>query len=137
MLIAHVAFDFRFRHEGRYGVDNYDVNRAGAHQNFADLKRLLAGVRLRDQQILNVHAKLLGVFRIKRVFGVDEGRNATSLLRVRDDVQTERRLALESVPMRMMLPLPQLFSICATASARALRLSSATCVEAMFPPSLK
>src|SRR6476469_4717337 len=45
--IAHVALDFGLRHERGDGVDDDDVHRPGAHEDLADLERLLAGVRLR------------------------------------------------------------------------------------------
>ena len=56
--VAHVAFDFGLRHERRDRVDHDDVHRAGAHEDLADLERLLTRVGLRDQQRLDVHAQL-------------------------------------------------------------------------------
>ena len=45
---------------------------AGAHQHVGDLERLLAGVRLGDQQLVDVHAEVAGVRGVERVLGVDE-----------------------------------------------------------------
>jgi hypothetical protein len=56
--VAHLAFDFRLRRQRRDRVDDHDVDRAGAHQHVRDFQRLLARVRLRDQQLLHVHAEL-------------------------------------------------------------------------------
>ena len=55
-------------------VDDEHVDRAGAHQRIGDLERLLAGVGLRDQQVLDLDAELLGIGRIERMLGVDEAR---------------------------------------------------------------
>src|SRR5574337_1751168 len=60
-LVAHFAFDFRLRGERGDRVDDDDVDAARAHQHVGDLERLLAGVGLRDQQVGDVHAELLGV----------------------------------------------------------------------------
>jgi hypothetical protein len=46
--VAHLAFDFRFRHQRRDGVDNHDVDGAAAHERLGNFQRLLAVVRLRD-----------------------------------------------------------------------------------------
>ena len=76
VLIAHLAFDFRLRRECRDRVDDHHVDGAGAHQHVGDFERLLAGVGLRNQQIVDVDAELLRIDRIERVFGVDERRGA-------------------------------------------------------------
>ena len=58
-----------------------------------DLERLLAGVGLRDEQLVDVDADALGVGRVHRVLGVDEGADAAAALRLGDHVVDERRLA--------------------------------------------
>ena len=45
-------------------------------QGLGDLQGLLAGVRLGDEQVVDVHAELAGVDGIQRVLGVHEGRHA-------------------------------------------------------------
>ena len=87
MAVAHLAFDFGLGHQRGHRVDDHDVHRAGAHQDLDDLERLLAGVRLRDQQILDVDAELLGVIDIERVLRVDVRRHAARLLDVGRQVQ--------------------------------------------------
>ena len=91
--LAHLAFDLRLGRERRDGVDHDHVHRVGAHQHVGDLQRLLAGVGLRDQQVVDVHAELLGIGRIERMLGIDEGRRAAGALHLGDDLQRERGLA--------------------------------------------
>ena len=74
-------------------VDDDDVDGVGAHQRLADLQRLLAGVGLRDEEVLDVDAEGAGVGRVERVLNVDVGGEAAQLLRLGDDVLAERRLA--------------------------------------------
>jgi hypothetical protein len=57
--------------------------RAGAHQRVGDFQRLLAGVGLGNQQVLEIDAELAGVNGVERVLGVDEGADAAALLRLR------------------------------------------------------
>ena len=92
-LVAHFAFDFGARGERGDRVDDDDVDRAGADQHVGDFKGLFAGIRLRDQQLADIDAELLGVLRIECVFGVDEGGDAAELLHFGDDLQTEGSLA--------------------------------------------
>ena len=92
-LVAHLAFDFGARGEGGDRVHNDDVDRTGTHQHVGNFQRLFAGIRLRNQQIADIDAELLGVLRIKCVFGVDEGGDTAELLHFGNDLQTERGLA--------------------------------------------
>lgn len=64
-----------------------------AHEHIHDFQCLLAGIRLGDQQRIGVDAQLLGVFRIQRVLGIDECRDAAGLLCAGDCVQGNRGLA--------------------------------------------
>ena len=91
--LAHLAFDLGLGRERGHRVDHHDVDRAGAHQHVGDLQRLLAGVRLRDQQVVDVDAELLGVARIERVLGVDERGGAAAALHLGDHLQRQRGLA--------------------------------------------
>ena len=96
--IAHLALDLGLGRERGDRVDDDQVDRAGAHQRIDDLERLLAGVGLRDQQLLQVDAELLRVLDVERVLGVDEGAGAAELLHLGDDLQRERGLAADSGP---------------------------------------
>jgi hypothetical protein len=74
-------------------VDDDKADRARAHQRIGDLQRLFTRVGLRDQELVEVHAQFLGVLRIQRMFGVDEGADPALLLFLGHHVQRQRRLA--------------------------------------------
>ena len=93
LAVAHLAVDFRTWRERCDRIDHEHVDRAGADQRIGDLQRLFAGVGLRDQQVFEIDAELLGIDRVERVFGVDEGADAAFLLGFGDDVQRQRGLA--------------------------------------------
>ena len=92
-LVAHLALELGARRQRRHRVDGDEVDRAGAHEHVGDLQRLLAVVGLGDEQLVDVDADLLGVERVHRVLGVDEGADAAELLGLGDDVVHQRRLA--------------------------------------------
>ena len=71
------------------GVHDDDIERVGAVERLADGQRLLDGVRLGHDQVVEVHAELLGVAGVKGVLGVNERRETAALLRVGDDVEHE------------------------------------------------
>ena len=87
MGVTHVAFNFGAGYQCCNGVDDHDINGAGTNQHVHDFQRLLAGVGLRDQQLVDVHAQLCRVDRVQRVLGVDERCHAACLLNVRYSVQ--------------------------------------------------
>lgn len=93
MAVAHLAFQFGARHQRRDRVDHQHVDGAGAHQRVGDLQRLLAGIRLGDQQLVDVDAQLAGIGRVERVLRIDEGAGAAGLLGLGDGVQGQRGLA--------------------------------------------
>ena len=96
--ITHVSFDFRLRYQCRNGVDDDDVDRTRPYQNLANLERLLARVGLRDQHRFDIDAELSRVVRVERVLCVDIRRDSPISLGIRDDMQTERLLPLDSGP---------------------------------------
>ena len=63
------------------------------HERIHNLKCLLARIRLRDEELLDVDAKLACVLWVEGMLCVDECRNAASLLRLGNHVQRDRRLA--------------------------------------------
>ena len=89
MAVAHFAFKLRLRHQGGDGIDNQHVNRARTHQSVGDLQSLLAGVRLRDQQLVDIDAEFAGVAGVEGVLGVDEGAGAAGFLGLGDHMQRE------------------------------------------------
>ena len=58
--VAHLAFELGARHQRRDRIDHQHVDRAGAHQRVGDLERLLAGIGLRDQQVVDIDARACG-----------------------------------------------------------------------------
>ena len=93
MGVAHLALDLRPGHQRCHRVDHDDVERAGADQHVGDLERLLAGVGLGDQQVVDVDADGRRVDRVHRVLGVDVGAHAAVALGLGDHVHGERGLA--------------------------------------------
>ena len=91
--VAHLAFDFGARRQRCDRIDDQHIDGAGAHQRVGDFERLLAGIRLRDQQIFEIDAELAGIDRIERMLGIDEGADAALLLGFGDGLQRQRRLA--------------------------------------------
>ena len=63
------------------------------HERIHNLKCLLARIRLRDEELLDVDAELACVLRVEGMLCVDERRNAARLLCLSDHVQRDRRLA--------------------------------------------
>jgi hypothetical protein len=64
-----------------------------ADQDLHDFERLLAVVRLRHQQVVDVDSQLLRIQGVERVLGVHERGHASELLAFGDDLQGQRRLA--------------------------------------------
>src|SRR5439155_2961847 len=93
LRVAHFAFDFRLRHERRDRVDDDDVDAVRSNEYLDDLERLLAVVRLRDEEVIEIHAKLLRIRGVERVLRVDKRGEAAELLRFRNHLKGKGRLA--------------------------------------------
>ena len=91
--VAHLALDLGLGRECGHRVDHHDIHRARAHQHVGDFQRLLTGVRLRHQQIVDLDPELFGVGRIERVFSIDERGGTAGALAGRDDLQRHGGLA--------------------------------------------
>ena len=91
--ITHFAFQLGLRGERGHGVDHDQIDRAGAHQAVHDLQRLLAGVGLGNQHVLQVHAEVLRILNVQRMLGIDEGAGAALLLHFSHHLQRERGFA--------------------------------------------
>ena len=89
VAVAHIAFDFSFRHQRRHRVDNHHIDAAAAHQRIADFQRLFAGIGLRQVKLFNVHTQSAGINRIKSMLGVDKGADAAVFLALGDGFQTQ------------------------------------------------
>ena len=93
MGVAHLPLDLGPWGQRRHRVDDHHVERPGAHEHVGDLERLLAGVGLGDQQLVDVDADGLGVHRVHRVLGVDVRAHPTVALGLGHDVHGQGRLA--------------------------------------------
>ena len=89
LVLAHLAFDFRFRSEGGDRVDHDNVDGAAPDEVVRDLERLFTVVRLRDQEGFEVHAQGLRIGPVEGVFRVDDGGDAPGLLRLGDRMHGE------------------------------------------------
>ena len=92
MGVAHLPLDLGPRCQCRHRVDDQDVERTGADQHVGDLERLLTGVRLRDEEVVDVDPDGPGVDRVHGVLGVDVGADAAVALRLGHCVHGQRRL---------------------------------------------
>ena len=92
MRITHIAFDFRLWHKCRYRIDNDNINCTTAHQSLDDIERLLARIRLRNQQVIDIHTKLFRIDRIKRMLSINKSGNTALLLSLCNHMQRDRRL---------------------------------------------
>src|ERR1041385_3993462 len=90
LRIAHLAFEFGARDEGSNRIDDDNVDGAAADQDFRDFQRLLAAVRLRDQQVLDVDAELARVICVESMFRVYKCRGSAKFLRFSDHVKSKR-----------------------------------------------
>ena len=86
MRIAHFAFNFRFRSQGRHRVHDNDVNGVGADERLHNFQRLLAVVRLGNKKLVNFDANFSRVIRVKGVLGVNKGGNPAHLLHLGDNM---------------------------------------------------
>ena len=89
MAVAHLAFDLRAGHKGGHGVDDDDVQRAGAGERLRNGKGVFAVVGLGNEQRIHIHAEGLGIDRIKGVLRVDERGLTACLLRFGNAVQSK------------------------------------------------
>lgn len=80
MAVAHLALNFGAGHHGGNGVDNDCVNRAGAHKGLANFHGLFTGVRLADQQAVDIDTQGGGVGGVEGVLNIDESDLAAHLL---------------------------------------------------------
>ena len=93
MGIAHLALELGARHQRRDAVDHHHVDGAGADQRVRDLERLLARVRLGNQQLVDVDPELPRIDRVERVLGVDERGGTAEPLRLGGTGKGERGLS--------------------------------------------
>ena len=87
MGIAHFAFEFGARHKRRNRIDDDDIDCATADEDFRDFQRLLAAVRLRDEEVIHIDAELARVVGVQCVFRIHEYRRSAKLLGFGDGMQ--------------------------------------------------
>ena len=93
MGVTHLPLNFRFGDHGRDGVHNNDVNGLCAHQGLGDFHGLFAGIRLGYQQIVDINAQSLGVYRVQGVLHIDKGGLSPCLLGLRHHMEGDGGLA--------------------------------------------
>ena len=91
--VANLALNLGTRDKRGHGVDHDDVNGAGAHEHVANLERLLAGVGLGDEDLVDVDADAGGIARVERVLGVNEGDDAAHGLGLGKNLERKGGLA--------------------------------------------
>ena len=87
MAVAHFAVDFGLGHQCCYGVNDDDIHSAAVYQGIHDIQRLLAGVRLGNQQLVNIYAEFFGIDGVKRMLSVNECRDTAVLLSLSNHVE--------------------------------------------------
>ena len=91
MGVPHLTFNFSLGSQGGYGVDHHHVDTTRTDQHVGNFERLLTGIRLRDQQFIQIDANLLRVTGVEGMLGINKCGHATQPLCLRDDLQGERR----------------------------------------------
>src|SRR4051794_10849529 len=91
--VAHLALDLGPRDERGDRVDHDAVDAARTDQGLRDLERLLAGVRLADEELIDIDSARSGIARVERVLDIDERDDAAAGLCFGEDVLTDGRLA--------------------------------------------
>ena len=69
--IAHLSFDLCLRGEGCHGVDDNDVDRAGAYEVVRDFKGLFSVVRLGYVKVIHINTDILGINRIECMLRIE------------------------------------------------------------------
>src|SRR5690606_39560857 len=91
--IAQLALDLGAGDESGHRIDDHDIDGARLDHALHDGQSLLAGIRLRDQELVHVDADLARVFDVEGVLHVDEERDPPGALDVGHHLEAEGRLA--------------------------------------------
>jgi len=78
--ITHFSLDLGPGNKRGNRVHNNHIDRSAPYKSISDLEGLFAGIRLRDQKIVDIDPQFSGVFRVERMFGVYKSRDATRFL---------------------------------------------------------
>ena len=90
MGIAHFALNFRARNQSRDRIDHNDIDCIGTHQCIGDFQCLFTCIGLRDDQIVDIDAQLLGIARVKRMLRIDERGCPAQFLNLGNRMQRQR-----------------------------------------------
>ena len=89
VLVAHLSLDFGLWGKSCHGVDNEHVDGTGVDELLGDVESLFSVVGLREPEVVDIHAKFLGVETVEGVLGIDYGADTALLLGFGDDVDGE------------------------------------------------
>ena len=92
LVVTHLAFNLGFRRKGGHRVNHDNVDGAAADEVVGDFEGLLAVVRLRDEQRIDVDTQIDRVGAVKGMLGIDNGGDAL-FLGFRDGVDGQCGLA--------------------------------------------
>ena len=90
MTVTHLAFNFSFWRKRGNRVDDDHINGTRTHQHVTDFQCLLARIRLRHQQVINLNAKRFRVNRIQCVLSINERTGFSGFLSFCDNLQCQR-----------------------------------------------
>ena len=78
-LVAHLALDLGAWGQRRDQIDDEDIDRAGTDERVGDFERLLAGIRLGNQEVVELDAELARIAGVEGMLGIDEAANPAGL----------------------------------------------------------
>ena len=84
-----VAFNLGTWRQGCDRVNDHQVNTARTHQRIGNFQRLLARVRLGNQQIRQVHTQFLSVTNVQSMLSIDKRTSTTQLLHFSNRLQRQ------------------------------------------------
>ena len=92
--VVHLAVQLRPRNQGRDGVDDHEAERFARARLDHEVEGFLAALRLRQDQLCQVHAEHLGVARVEGVLGVHERGPQAHGLGLRDGMEDQHEQSI-------------------------------------------
>ena len=93
MRIAHIAFNFGFWCECCHRIHHDDIHCTGPNQHIHDFQRLISGVWLGDEKLIDIDTQLACIDRIQSVLGINKCCCTTGFLTLGDCLERHGRLA--------------------------------------------
>ena len=90
MGISHISVDLRLRHQSGHRVHDHYIHSAGANHHLRNLQRLLAVIRLRNIEVINIHADILCIDRIQGMLRVDKTGDPAPFLNLGHHMESHR-----------------------------------------------